>query len=93
LIDQLNFEVADFLVDAGTVFLDGGWRSGRTTNGAVSVIVDDRSSLKDLPYNGKRANRFGMKPLKYALTWAAFVPGSDKDRTLVPQAAAAHNQQ
>jgi len=35
LIDQLNFEVADILVDAGPVFLNGGWRSGRTTNGCI----------------------------------------------------------
>ena len=38
--------------------------------GVISGIVDDGCSLKDLPNNGKRANRLPMKLLKYALTLA-----------------------
>src|SRR5688572_28296143 len=45
-IDQLDFEVADFLVDARPAFRNGGWRAGRT-NGVVSGVLAINANLRD----------------------------------------------
>jgi len=53
LIDQLNGEVADFIVGARPVFGDCGRGSVGTANGTVSDIVKEGSILKDKGRPGK----------------------------------------
>jgi hypothetical protein len=49
----LNFEVADILVNAGPVFLNGSRCSSRTTNGCFSKVVVNGCILKDSDPRGK----------------------------------------
>jgi hypothetical protein len=53
LIDQLDGEIADFIVGARPVFGDCGRGSVRTANGTVSDIVKEEPILKDNGLAGK----------------------------------------
>jgi len=47
LVDQLNGEIADFIVGARPVFGGNGRGSVGTANGVVSGVVKEAMTLKD----------------------------------------------